>query len=90
MKAPVIPHLTRSVSVDICLFQVGPELRSRREQLLRDRDCLEEANNELSRVGRLITIIQIRIISNKILLIFLIIIECAVLVALCYIKFIRH
>ncbi|XP_028966535.1 vesicle transport through interaction with t-SNAREs homolog 1A-like [Galendromus occidentalis] len=69
--------------------EVGTSLRGQRDQLIRTRDRLQDADVELTRAGRLISAIRYNVISNKMFLIFIIIIECAILIALCYLKFIR-
>jgi len=68
-------------------FQVLSELESQRESLLRTRQRLEDADEELSQARRILRKMYRNIITNKIILGVIILLECAILGGSLYHKF---
>ncbi|KAG8224745.1 hypothetical protein J437_LFUL005314 [Ladona fulva] len=85
--------LVRSIQVaeesEVIGAEVAGELGEQRESLLRTRNRLEDVNQELSRTRRLLRTMYVRVIANKIVLVFLIAIELLIIISLVYIKFIK-
>lgn len=70
--------------------EVLGELGTQRETLSRTRDRLVDTDEEISRSKRIIRSISHNVLYNKILLIIIILLECAILVALVYWKFLMN
>lgn len=70
-------------------FQVINELNEQRESLLRSRNRLQNMDEGLSKSQRLIRAMSRHVLYNKILLIFIIILEVGILAGLVYLKFFR-
>lgn len=60
------------------------ELGEQRESLVRTRDRLDGTNQELKRASRILSSINRRVLTNKCLLIFIIIFEIAILLGVIY------
>lgn len=71
------------------MFQVINELNEQRESLLRSRNRLQNMDEGLSKSQRLIRAMSRHVLYNKILLIFIIILEVGILAGLVYLKFFR-
>lgn len=69
-----------------CITELGVQ----REGLERTRDRLTGTNEELKRSHRIILAINRRVITNKFLLIFIILMEIAILLLIIYMKWLRH
>ena len=65
------------------------DLGTQRESLQRTRDRLEDTDAELTRAQRLLRVMYARVITNKLLLIAIIVTELALLGAAIYIKFFK-
>ena len=65
------------------------ELNSQRETLINSRTRLDETNANLKRSHRLIRIINSQVITNKCLLILIILVEIMILISVIYLRFIR-
>ncbi|XP_050713245.1 vesicle transport through interaction with t-SNAREs homolog 1B-like [Eriocheir sinensis] len=83
--------IARSTVIAVETEQVGTEvlgeLGTQRETITRTRDRLVDADGEISRSKRIIRSISRNVVYNKILLIVIILLECAILGALIYWKF---
>lgn len=83
--------IARSTAIAVETEQVGTEvlgeLGTQRETLTRTRDRLVDTDGELSRTKRIIRSISHNVLYNKILLIIIILLECAILGAVIYWKF---
>lgn len=71
-------------------FQVLGELGEQRETLLRSARRLDDADQELSKSRAIIRKLGREVLYNKIILIFIIILELAILVGLLVLKFVHH
>ena len=69
--------------------EVVSELGVQRENLVRTRDRITDANQDLKKSHVVIRSINRRLLTNKFLLIVIIIMELAILLALVYLKFIK-
>lgn len=67
--------------------EVMSELAVQRDTLVRTRDRLVDANEDLSRTHRILRTMNRRVLTNKCLLIFIILMEIAILAGLVYIRF---
>lgn len=80
--------LARAESVARESEQIGTavitELGEQRESLVRTRDRLDGTNQELKRASRILSSINRRVLTNKCLLIFIIIFEIAILLGVIY------
>ena len=65
------------------------DLGTQRESLQRTRDRLEDTDAELSRSQRLLRTMYARVLSNRLLLIAIIVTELALLGAAIYIRFFK-
>jgi vesicle transport through interaction with t-SNAREs protein 1 len=69
--------------------EVVSELSAQRETLLRSRQRLEDTDQELSRTHVLLRKMKLHVLTNKIILIVIILLEICILAAVCYIRFFR-
>lgn len=69
--------------------EVISELNEQRQTLLRTRDRLENANEQLDNAKSVLKRMGRNAIYNKLILILIIIIEIAILVSLSYLKFVK-
>ena len=69
--------------------EVITELGEQRESLVRTRDRLDGTNHDLKRSGVILRSINRRLLTNKCLLIFIVILELIILLAVIYIRFIK-
>ncbi|CAH1117242.1 unnamed protein product [Phaedon cochleariae] len=67
--------------------EVISELGEQREALLRTRDRLENANEQLSTTKSVLNRMSRNVVYNKLILILIIVIEVLILAALSYLKF---
>ncbi|EDO41283.1 predicted protein [Nematostella vectensis] len=85
--------IARSTRVAVETEQIGGEiidtLGDQRESLLRVRDRLKDTHSDLGRSRRILNIMAIRVATNKIILLCIIIVELAILGGVVYIKFFR-
>lgn len=65
------------------------DLDDQRETLIRTRDKLKETNSDLSRSRRILNNMGIKLMTNKLLLIVIIILELAIIGGIVYLKFIK-
>lgn len=83
--------IARSTAIAVETEQVGTEvlgeLGTQRDTLTRTRDRLIDTEGELSRSKRIIRSLSCNVLYNKILLILIILLECAILGAVIYWKF---
>lgn len=66
---------------------VVSELGAQRETLLRSRQRLADTDQELSQTHVLLRKMKLHVLTNKIILIVIILLELGILAAVCYIKF---
>jgi vesicle transport through interaction with t-SNAREs protein 1 len=69
--------------------EVVSELSAQRETLLRSRQRLADTDQELSRTHVLLRKMKLHVLTNKIILIVIILLEICILAAVCYMKFFR-
>lgn len=69
--------------------EVVSELSAQRETLLRSRQRLADTDHELSQTHALLRKMTLHVLTNKIILIVIILLEICILAAVCYIKFFR-
>jgi vesicle transport through interaction with t-SNAREs protein 1 len=67
--------------------EVVSELSAQRETLLRSRQRLADTDEELSQTGALLRKMKLHVLTNKIILIAIILLEIGILAAVCYIRF---
>ncbi|KAJ9575153.1 hypothetical protein L9F63_025895, partial [Diploptera punctata] len=67
--------------------EVVSELSAQRETLLRSKNRLGDTDQELSQTHALLRKMTIGVITNKIILVVIIILEAMILAAICFIKF---
>ena len=67
--------------------EVLGELGTQRDTLIRTRDRLIDTEGELTRSKRIIRTLSHNVLYNKILLVIIILLECAILAAVIYWKF---
>ena len=67
--------------------EVVSELSAQRETLLRSKNRLTDTDEELSKTHALLRKMALGVMTNKIILIVIIVLELAILGAVCYIKF---
>ncbi|PSN55472.1 hypothetical protein C0J52_02595 [Blattella germanica] len=67
--------------------EVVSELSAQRETLLRSKQRLADTDHELSQTHALLRKMTINVLTNKIILIVIILLEVAILIAVCYIRF---
>lgn len=83
--------IARSTRVAVETEQIGGEiiedLGDQRESLIRTRDRLKDVDQDLSKSRRILNSMAIRIATNKIILLCIIVVELAILGAVVYIKF---
>ncbi|XP_074631669.1 vesicle transport through interaction with t-SNAREs homolog 1B-like isoform X4 [Acropora palmata] len=83
--------IARSTRVAVEVEQIGGEiiedLGDQRESLIRTRDRLKDVDQDLSKSKRILNSMAIRIATNKIILLCIIVVELAILGAVVYIKF---
>lgn len=83
--------LARSQRTAVETEQVGEEIVSelgaQRETLLRSKHRLRDTDHELSQTHILLRKMTLGVISNKIILILIILLEICILAAICYIRF---
>lgn len=84
-----IQEAINKISICYILFQVLSELESQRESLLRTRQRLEDADEELSQARRILKKMYVNILTNKILLSVIILLELAILGGSIYHKFLQ-
>lgn len=86
--------LARSNQVALETEQIGTEvisdLNDQRETLLRARNRLTNADDELGRSKNILRRMGNHILYNKIILILIIILEASILAGVVYIKFFKH
>ncbi|XP_056638962.1 vesicle transport through interaction with t-SNAREs homolog 1B [Diorhabda carinulata] len=86
--------LARSTQIAIETETIGnevvSELDSQRQSLLRSKNRLEDANEQLTSARRTLQKMGRNVVYNKLLLIGIIILEIAILAAICYLKFLRQ
>jgi vesicle transport through interaction with t-SNAREs protein 1 len=70
--------------------EVVSELSAQRETLLRSKQRLEDTDHELSQTRVLLRKMTLSVLTNKIILIVIILLEIFILAAVCYMKFIHH
>ena len=70
--------------------EVMSELGVQRDALVRTRDRLQDANQDLTKTHTVLRSMNRRVLTNKCLLIVIILMELGILLALCYIKFIKN
>ncbi|KAJ7379939.1 Vesicle transport through interaction with t-SNAREs 1B [Desmophyllum pertusum] len=85
--------IARSTRVAVETEQIGDEiideLGDQRESLVRTRDRLKDVDQDLSKSKRILNSMAIRIATNKLILLCIIIVELAILGAVVYIKFFK-
>ncbi|XP_031567944.1 vesicle transport through interaction with t-SNAREs homolog 1B-like [Actinia tenebrosa] len=85
--------IARSTRVAVETEQIGGEiiedLTDQRESLIRTRDRLKETHEDLGRSRRILNSMAIRVATNKLLLLCIIIVELAILGGVVYIKFFK-
>jgi len=69
--------------------QIIGDLDEQRDTLVRTRDKLKETNADLSRSRRILATMGIKLMTNKLLLIVIIILELAIIGGIVYLKFIK-
>ncbi|XP_057315879.1 vesicle transport through interaction with t-SNAREs homolog 1B-like [Hydractinia symbiolongicarpus] len=69
--------------------QIIGDLDDQRESLLRSKDKVAQTNADLTRSRRILNSMAIRLATNKILLVVIIIVEIAILAAVIYLRFIK-
>lgn len=83
--------IARSTAIAVETEQVGTgvlgELNTQRDTLTRTRDRLIDTEGELTRSKRIIRTLSHNVLYNKILLVIIILLECAILAAVIYWKF---
>jgi vesicle transport through interaction with t-SNAREs protein 1 len=67
--------------------EVVSELSAQRETLLRSRQRLADTDQELSQTRVLLRKMKLHVLTNKIILIVIILLEIGILAAVCYIRF---
>lgn len=85
--------IARSTRVAVETEQVGDEiieeLGDQRESLVRTRDRLKDVDQDLGKSRRILNSMAIRIATNKLILLCIIIVELAILAAVVYIRFFK-
>ncbi|KXJ14439.1 vesicle transport through interaction with t-SNAREs homolog 1B [Exaiptasia diaphana] len=85
--------IARSTRVAVETEQIGGEiiedLGDQRESLIRTRDRLKETHQDLGRSRRILNSMAIRVATNKLLLLMIIVVELAILGAVVYLKFFK-
>ncbi|XP_026478324.1 vesicle transport through interaction with t-SNAREs homolog 1B-like [Ctenocephalides felis] len=85
--------LARSHQIAIETEEVGTtiitELGEQRESLLRSKNRLVRTDEELSKTQRALNSIKKNVLTNKLILVLLIVLETAILSGLVYLKFLR-
>lgn len=84
-RAEIVARESEEIGTSI----VG-ELSGQRETLLRTRGRLDDANVHLKKSHRLIKILNTTVVTNKCLLILIIVLEALILFVIIYIRFIHH
>lgn len=69
--------------------EVVSELGAQRETLLRSKRRLADTDHELSQTHILLRKMTLGVLTNKLILIFIILLEICILAAICYIRFIH-
>jgi vesicle transport through interaction with t-SNAREs protein 1 len=69
--------------------EVMSELGVQRDALVRTRDRLQDTNQDLTRTHTILRSMNRRVLTNKCLLMVIILMELGILSALCYLKFIK-
>lgn len=86
--------LARSQRTAVETEQVGEEvvseLSAQRQTLLRSKQRLADTDHELSQTRVLLRKMTLSVLTNKIILIVIILLETFILAAICYIKFFHH
>jgi vesicle transport through interaction with t-SNAREs protein 1 len=67
--------------------EVVSELSAQRETLLRSRQRLADTDHELSQTHVLLRKMKLHVLTNKLILVVIILLEICILAAVCYIKF---
>lgn len=70
--------------------EVVSNLGTQRETLERARNRLEDIDQGLTRTQSILNTMNRRVLTNKLLLILIIVSECGILASLVYLKFIKH
>lgn len=71
------------------IFQIITELGEQRESLLRSKNRLVRTDEELSKTQRALNSIKKNVLTNKLILVLLIVLETAILSGLVYLRFLR-
>ncbi|XP_012251360.1 vesicle transport through interaction with t-SNAREs homolog 1B [Athalia rosae] len=84
----------RSQRIAVDTEQIGTEviadLGEQRETLLRAKRRLSQTDQELTRTQRILRAMTRRVLTNKFILILIILLELGILTAVVYLKFFRH
>lgn len=67
--------------------EVISELGEQRERLLRAKRRLSQTDEELNKTRKILNVMRLRVLTNKIVLIFIILLEVAILGIIVYLKF---
>lgn len=70
--------------------EVISELGEQRERLLRAKRRLSQTDEELNKTRKILNIMRVRVLTNKIVLVFIILLEVAILGIIVYLKFFHH
>lgn len=86
--------IARSTRVAVETEQIGgeiiDELGDQRESLVRTRDRLKDVDQDLGKSKRILNSMAIRIATNKLILLCIILVELAILAAVVYIRFFKN
>jgi vesicle transport through interaction with t-SNAREs protein 1 len=85
--------LARSQRTAVETEQIGEEvvseLGAQRETLLRSKQRLTDTDHELSQTRVLLRKMTLSVFTNKIILVFIIVLEICIVAAICYIRFLH-
>ncbi len=84
MRAEMVARESESIGTEV----IG-ELGEQRESLVRTRERLDGTNDDLKRTRVLLRSINRRLLTNKCLLIFIILLEITIILFIVYMRFIR-
>lgn len=86
--------VARSQTIAVESEQIGTEVISdlgeQRERLLRAKGRLSQTDEELNKTQKILTIMRMRVLTNKIVLIFIILLEIVILGITVYLKYFHH
>ncbi|XP_032663204.1 vesicle transport through interaction with t-SNAREs homolog 1B-like [Odontomachus brunneus] len=86
--------VARSQAVAAESEQVGTEVISelgeQRERLLRAKRRLSQTDEELNKTRKILNVMRVRVLTNKIVLIFIILLEVTIIGIIVYLKFFHH